>query len=208
MSLPSFLYSQIFVGLPQPEHDFTGQTIVITGGSSGLGFEAAKHFLRLGASHLVLGVRNLSQAEAAKKELDQSTKRTNHIDLIELEMENYESVQNFAALVSNMSHVDVLLLNAGKIEQEFYIAEKDESTVTVNVVSTMLLALLILPRLRASAHQGKPIPRLVIVASDRHVMTNLPEWKTPNTFEALKNKTQYGADDRYLLSFSDLVNFC
>lgn len=67
MSLPSFLYSQIFVGLPVPDHDFTGQTIVITGGSTGLGLEAARHFLRLNASHIVLGVRNMEKGKEPKK---------------------------------------------------------------------------------------------------------------------------------------------
>lgn len=206
MSLPSFLYSQIFVDLPKPEHDFTGQTIVITGGNVGLGFEAAKHFLMLGASHIVLGVRDLSKGKAAKEKLEQSIERASHIDVAQLDMENYQSVGNFAASISNMRRVDVLVLNAGKMDQEFYIAEKDESTITVNVVSTMLLALLVLPKLRGSAQQGRALPRLVIVASDRHVMTNLPEWKTPNTFETLRNKTDYGPDDRYFTFFSTSIN--
>ena len=61
-----------------------------------------------------------------------------------------------------------VILNAGKIAQDFYIAENDESTVAVNVVSTMLLALLVLPKLLASPQRGNPHPRLVIlVASDR-----------------------------------------
>ena len=98
--------------------------------------------------------------------------------------------------MSALPRVDAAILNAGKIAQEFYIAEKDESTITVNVVSTMLLALLLLPKLRTSAQSNKQHPRLVIVASDRHVMTNLPEWKTPNTFDTLRNATQSGPDDR------------
>ncbi|XHF98587.1 hypothetical protein AWENTII_002135 [Aspergillus wentii] len=200
MSLPSFLYSQLFVGLPQPEHDFTGQTIVITGGNTGLGLEAARHLLRLNASYVILGVRNLSKGQAAKKDIEQSTGKTGRVDMVHLDMEDYQSVKSFAASVSTLPRVDVAILNAGKIAQDFYIAEKDESTITVNVVSTMLLALLLLPKLRASAQAEMPYPRLVIVSSDRHVMTNLPEWKTPNTFEALRNKTHYGPDDRYYAS--------
>ncbi|EFE44193.1 short-chain dehydrogenase, putative [Trichophyton verrucosum HKI 0517] len=186
MSALSFLYSQIFVRLPAPKHDFTGQTIVITGGNAGLGLEAARYFLNLNASEIILGVRSLAKGENAIKDLESSTGRSGQIRLFHIDMENYASVQEFAASISKLPKVDVLMLNAGKLEQKFYLAEEDESTITVNVVSTFLLALLLLPKLRASATEKGPIPRLCIVASDRHVMTNLPEWKTPNTYYASK----------------------
>ncbi|EFR05303.1 hypothetical protein MGYG_08314 [Nannizzia gypsea CBS 118893] len=200
MSALSFLYSQIFVRLPPPTHDFTGQTIVITGGNAGLGLEAARYFLNLNASEIILGVRSLAKGENAIKDLESSTGRSGQIRLFHIDMENYASVQEFAAGISEIPKIDVLLLNAGKMEQKFYMAEEDESTITVNVVSTFLLALLLLPKLRASATENGPIPRLCIVASDRHVMTNLPEWKTPNTFVALRKQTKSGPDDRYYAS--------
>lgn len=201
MSLPSFLYSQIFVGLPVPDHDFTGQTIVITGGSTGLGFEAARHFLRLNASHIVLGVRDMTKGRAAKEVLETSTNRPNTVRLEHINMNHYDSVKKFASTIQNtVPKVDVLLLNAGKIAQEYYLAEEDESTITVNVVCNGLLALLLLPKLRESASPSGPLPRLCFVASDRHVMTNLPEWKTENTFATLRAKRNSGADDRYYAS--------
>lgn len=196
MSLPSFLYSQFFVSLPLPNHDFTGQNIVITGGNTGLGLEAARHLLQLNAASVILGVRTLSKGHAAKEDLEQSTGRVGRVSVLPVDMEDYESVKSFAVSVSTVPRIDAVILNAGKIAQHFYIVEKDESTITVNVVSTMLLALLLLPKLRVSAQPGNPCPRMVFVASDRHVMTNLPEWKTPNTFDALRNATQSGPDDR------------
>lgn len=196
MSLPSFLYSQLFVGLPSPNHDFTGQNIVITGGNTGLGLEAARHLLRLNVASITLGVRTLSKGHAAKQDLEQSTGRAGRVSVLQVDMENYESVKSFAASVSAIPRVDAVILNAGKIAQDFYIAEKDESTITVNVVSTMLLGLLLLPKLCASAQPHNQYPRMVFVASDRHVMTNLPEWKTPNTFDALCNAKRSGPDER------------
>ncbi|KAK2861152.1 hypothetical protein FQN49_004491 [Arthroderma sp. PD_2] len=200
MSALSFLYSQLFVRLPEPKHDFTGQTIVITGGNTGLGLEAARYFLKLNASEVVLGVRTLSKGESAVQELEKSTGRAGQVHMFHIDMENSASVREFAAAVSKLPRVDVLLLNAGKMEQEFYLAEEDESTITVNVVNTALLALLLLPKLRSSAVDGGPIPRLCIVASDRHVMSNLPQWKTPNTFVTLRKETRSGPDDRYYIS--------
>lgn len=201
MSLPSFLYSQIFVGLPVPDHDFTGQTIVFTGGSTGLGLEAARHFLRLNASHIVLGVRSMEKGKAAKEDLETSTNRPNTVRLEHIDMDRYDSVKSFASIIQKtVPKVDVLLLNAGKIAEQFYIAEEDESTITVNVVCTVLLGLLLLPKLRESATPNGPTPRLCFVSSDRHVMTNLPEWKTEDTFAALRAQTDSGADDRYYAS--------
>lgn len=45
------------------------------------------------------------------------------------------------------------LLNAGKVTQEFYLVEGNESTIAVNVVNTFLLALLMLPKLRQAAEE-------------------------------------------------------
>lgn len=196
MSVPSFLYSQLFVGLPIPSHDFSGQTIVVTGGNTGLGLEAARHFLTLNASHVILGVRGSSSGEAAIEDLEQSTARGIRVQAFDLDMESYVSVQTFAEAVAALPRVDVVLLNAGKIAQDYYLAEEDESTITVNVVSTLLLALLLLPILRRSAVAPGPIPRLCIVSSDRHVMSTVPQWKTPNTFSTLRAETTAGPNDR------------
>lgn len=196
MSVPSFLYSQLFVGLPIPSHDFSGQTIVVTGGNTGLGLEAARHFLTLNASHIILGVRRSSPGEAFVEDLEQSTGRGDRVQVFDLDMERYASVQTFAEAVAALPRVDVVLLNAGKIAQEYYLAEEDESTITVNVVSTLLLALLLLPVLRRSAGASGRIPRLCIVSSDRHVMSTVPQWKTPNTFATLRAETSAGPNDR------------
>ena len=198
MSTASFIYSQLFSKLPVPTHDFNGQTVVITGGNTGLGLEAARYIVGLNASRVILGVRTLSKGEAAKADIEKSTGRSDVIDIYHVDMENYDSVKSFATEVSKLSRVDAVSLNAGKIAHEFYLAEQDESTITVNVVSTMLLGILLLPKLRESAKEYGTCPRLSIVASDRHMMTNLPEWKTPNTFETLRNNTQSGSDDRYV----------
>ncbi|KAJ5521640.1 short-chain dehydrogenase [Penicillium freii] len=41
-----------------------------------------------------------------------------------------------------------------------------------------------LPKLR-QAEEYSIVPRIMLVASNRHVMTNLPEWKTGNTLQQL-----------------------
>jgi retinol dehydrogenase-12 len=69
----NFLYSQLLVTLPYPTKDFTGQTIISTGANTGLEFEAAKHFIRLHASEVILAVRSLEKAVSQKNPFSLST---------------------------------------------------------------------------------------------------------------------------------------
>jgi hypothetical protein len=69
----------------------------------------------------------------------------------------------------------------------------------VNVVNTFLLAALLVPVLRRSAEAHGILPRLSIVASDRHVMNNLPEWKEESTFRVLNDSKRAKMSQRYIL---------
>ncbi|KAF3402034.1 Short chain dehydrogenase yanD [Penicillium rolfsii] len=201
MSLFSFIYSQLFVTLPVPTHDFTDQFIVVTGANSGLGLEAARYFLKLNAARVILAVRSMDKGEAARNNLEtSSTREPGVLEVYHLDMESAASVKAFVTKIARLPRVDVLLLNAGKVTQEFYLVEGDESTIAVNVVNTFLLILLMLPKLRQNALALLAVPRIVVVASDRHVMTNLPEWKTENTFATLNDPSTAKMHERYYVS--------
>ena len=47
--------------------DFTGKTILITGGSSGIGEELSYQFAKLGARKLILAARRIPELERVKK---------------------------------------------------------------------------------------------------------------------------------------------
>lgn len=197
MQFFSFINSQLFVTLPLPTHDFTDQVIIVTGANTGLGLEAARYFLNLHAARVILAVRSVSKGEAAKQELESSSTRgPGVLEVHPLDMESAASVGAFVTKINSLPRVDILLLNAGKVTQEFYLAEGNESTIAVNVVNTFLLALLMLPKLRQAAEEFSIVPRIVVVASDRHVMTNLPEWKTENTFATLNGPSTANMHDR------------
>lgn len=68
-----FLYSQLFVRPVYPTRSFAGETVIVTGSNVGLGKEAARHFARLGASKLILAVRNIEAGEEAKKDIESTT---------------------------------------------------------------------------------------------------------------------------------------
>ncbi|KAL4746286.1 hypothetical protein BDW72DRAFT_197827 [Aspergillus terricola var. indicus] len=200
MAALSFLHSQLFVTPPVPSHDFTGQTVLITGANRGLGLEAARHLLRLNAARVILAVRSLSSGHAAKQALEADTGRPGAVHVYELDMASHASVQSFVAQVRDLDRLDAALLNAGIYAEGFVLQDGYESTLTVNVINTFLLALLLVPILRASASSTETLPRLSIVASDRHVMTDLPEWREANTFQALNDPARAKMRLRYMVS--------
>ncbi|KAJ3125387.1 hypothetical protein HK098_000334 [Nowakowskiella sp. JEL0407] len=197
-----FLYNQIFKTLPEPTGSYTGKTIVVTGSNVGLGKEAARHFARLGASRLILAVRNVEKGNAAKKDIEETTKcGKDVIQVWKIDMESYASVKQFAARVeSELDRIDIFIANAGVAHPHYSTAEDNEATITVNVVSTFLLSALILPKLKAVAAKHSIRPTLTIVSSEVHGFTNLPQRSAPegellntiNSKEAFeKYKVQY-----------------
>jgi len=94
----------------------------------------------------------------------------------------------------------VLLENAGIATKYWSMAEGHERTITVNVISTFLLALLLLPKLKATSKKFNIQPRLVIVSSEVHGWTKFPEWKKPHIFDALDDKEKTNHEERYQTS--------
>ncbi|KAK1091199.1 hypothetical protein LTR48_006789 [Friedmanniomyces endolithicus] len=76
----------------------------------------------------------------------------------------------------------------------------NESTITVNVVSTFLLALLILPKLQETAKLQGTTPNLTIVSSEVHFFTAFPERNDPSIFTALNDSSKAKMMDRYNVS--------
>lgn len=193
-----FIYSQVFITPPYPTASCAGQTIIVTGANSGLGKEAARHFARLGASKVILACRNIKAGEEAKKDIETSTNcNTNVLEVWTLDLLSYESIKSFAARASSLPRLDVLLESAGVAGYKWYQAGKHERMVAVNVISTFYLALLMLPKLKASAKDFGIKPRLTIVVSNVHAFSNFPEWKEPKIFDALDDEPKARLGERY-----------
>jgi len=193
-----FLYSQLFVRPVYPSASCAEQTIIVTGSNVGLGKEAARHFARLGASKIILAVRNSQAGEEAKKEIETSTEcGTTVIEVWSLDLSSYESIRLFADRASNLPRLDVLLENAGIATGKWTLSQGHERTVTVNVISTFYLAMLMLPKLKSSAKEFGIHPRLTIVTSEVHGWTKFPEWKEPRIFDALSDESSARMSERY-----------
>lgn len=126
-------------------------------------------------------------------------------------MADYDSVKSFARKVkTDLPRLDVLLANAGISMNQFARAEGLEQTLTVNVVSTFLLAQLCLPVLEQTARlEGSPT-HLTIVGSNVHAfadpssITSLPPGKV---FSTLSDEKSADMGGRYFLS-KLLVQLC
>ena len=190
MSSPwKYLYSQLIFHPPYPTTKLSGQTVIVTGSNVGLGLEAARHFVRLDAKKVILAVRTPEKGEIAKESILKSEKKTRDVvEVWKLDLSSYQSVKDFAKRAQELERLDILVENAGIVTEDWRIAEDNESTITTNVVSPVLHALLLLPKLRETAIKFKTVPRLVFVTSFVHWLTKFEEQKEDKIFEALADK--------------------
>ena len=184
----------------EPTVSFAGKTIVLTGATAGLGFEAAIKLLNLGVESLIIGSRSLQRGEATKTELEKRTNRKGVVQIWELEMNNFQSVKEFAKRVDGLKQLDVALLNAGLWNREFNTSPEGwEETLQVNTLSTSLLALLLLPKLRACSSEETPT-HLTVVSSQQFVRVQAKTLETDgsllehlNDAQRFSGPKQYGA---------------
>ena len=75
---------------------------------------------------------------------------------------------------SELDRLDVLICNAGINSPRFHTVNGLESQIAVNVVSTFLLSLMLLPKLKQTAvAHSESTPHLAIVSSDTHMTVTL-----------------------------------
>ncbi|KAL2820355.1 hypothetical protein BJX63DRAFT_428186 [Aspergillus granulosus] len=148
------------------EEAVTGGTYIVTGANTGLGFEAAKHLVRLGAAKVILAVRRPTNGETARKEIDAVTGTSGIAEAWALDLSSYDSVKTFATRAEKeLERIDAVIENAAVAAGEKILAEGHALPLTVNVLGTFLLAVLLLPKLRESAEEYGILPRLAFITS-------------------------------------------
>lgn len=165
----------------RPTASFAGKTIIVTGSNTGLGYEAARIYLEQGASRVILGVRTVSKGETAAEQLAKDTGRQGIVTVLRLDMDNFDSAREFARSVeASFGHVDVVVLNAALENREYKLTSSGwEETLLVNLLSTTLVALLLLPCLMKTRKENpQSLPHLVFVGSGGHA--NVPRSALPN----------------------------
>jgi NAD(P)-dependent dehydrogenase (short-subunit alcohol dehydrogenase family) len=194
------LFKQLFESLPYPTTSFANKTVIITGSNTGLGKEAARHIARLGAETLILAVRSLEKGEAAKRDIELSTKcGKDVIQVWQLDLTNYSSVLKFVERAQTLQRIDALLANAAIATMTFAMAEDNESTLTVNVISTFLLVLGMLPKMKNTAQKFGVRPVISVTSSGAHKSAKFPERFAPEgkILSTLTSDQKFDAMQRY-----------
>lgn len=179
---------------------FKGRNVIVTGANIGLGYETALKFVQLGANRVILAVRTISKGEEAKAKIDAQTNRKNVAEVWQLDMLSYDSITAFANRASReVDHLDVVCLNAGIISMPFQTVETGfEKTMQVNVLSTALLALLLIPQLKASKTASYTPVLEIVGSSNSWLIKKLANDETP--FAAHNKQENYDPAGQYNVS--------
>ena len=146
--------------------DLSGKVVVVTGGNSGIGKEAAIGIARAGA-HVVVAARNPTKAAAAVAEIEQSADAKGRVETIPIDLASFASVRDFAkAFTAKHDRLDVLLNNAGLVlRQRVVTGDGHETQFQVNHLGHFLLTELLHDKLVRSAPA-----RVINVSSHAHRM--------------------------------------
>ncbi|KAJ9293136.1 hypothetical protein DTO271G3_8080 [Paecilomyces variotii] len=181
---------------------FAGKTILLTGATSGLGFEAAIKFLNLGVSTLIIGGRNIERCNQVKAELEKRTNRPGAVQAWHLDMNSFQSVVEFAERArKEIPRLDIAVLNAGLFHRAYNTSSDGwEETLQVNALSTVLLALLLLPKLRESTSDSEPA-HLTITSSYQFTRVKAESLRTDGRLlEHLNDPKRFSGGKQYGIS--------
>jgi NAD(P)-dependent dehydrogenase (short-subunit alcohol dehydrogenase family) len=152
MKLPEELQFIENARLPQKitQARMDGKLCVVTGATSGVGYQAARRLAQGGAS-LVLVCRNPLKAAQVQAELQHAC--GNQVDVLHADLSQLDEVRTAAAmLLEKYPQIDVLINNAGLHNTHRTLTEQGFETVfCVNHLASFLLTRLLLDRMVASA---------------------------------------------------------
>jgi NAD(P)-dependent dehydrogenase (short-subunit alcohol dehydrogenase family) len=194
---------------PAPNTSLSGKTAIITGGNTGLGYEAAVQLLGLNLSRMVLAVRSMEKGEAAASQLRQLYPKAS-VEVWQLDMSLYDSIQAFARRVESQSwRADIVILNAGVLNLAYTAVESTghEETVQVNYISTILLAILLLPVLKAQRPVNGEPAHLTIISAALTLAAKFPNRDANPILPAFDDPTTYNPREQYMSS-KVLVQMC
>jgi NAD(P)-dependent dehydrogenase (short-subunit alcohol dehydrogenase family) len=162
-----------------------GKTVLITGGTSGIGRATAIGLAELGARVAIAG-RNLGRVEAAAAEIRLATGNPD-VDAFGADLSSQAEVRRLAAQVLDASpRLDVLVNNVGGFWATRHVTTDGlERTFALNHLAAFLLTELLLDRLKASAPA-----RVVMVSSGAQSIGTID-------FDDLQGERKYSGQTAY-----------
>ncbi|MFD9076471.1 SDR family NAD(P)-dependent oxidoreductase [Streptomyces lasiicapitis] len=189
-----------------------GRTALVTGATSGIGYESARLLAERGVTVLVHG-RTAGEAQAAVDKLV----ATAGVDVAKLrafaaDFTHLEEVERLASLVvAEHPHLDVLVNNAGMAapERHTITADGNEIAFQVNFLAHFLLTSLLEPALtmghplleRSRELGAEPGGRVVNVSSSLH-RTGSISWSDPNRARRYSRLAAYAQSQLALTVFA------
>lgn len=156
--------------------DLRGQTAIITGSNTGVGFHTARQLLNLGLTRLILAVRDENKGKAAAARLSEICQITegNTIEVWLLDLCLYDSVVAFAERARSLDRLDIVNLNAGiaPAKRVFNAKTGHDEVIQVNYLSTALLAILLLPVVKEKRPNQPRPSRITLTLSEVASWTN------------------------------------
>ncbi|TFY83957.1 hypothetical protein EWM64_g63 [Hericium alpestre] len=158
--------------------DLSGQTIIVTGGSSGLGKETCRILLSKNAK-VYMAVRSKEKAEAAIKDIKQSTKKSG-IFFLQLDLADLVSCRKAAEeFLSKEQELHVLFDNGGIMFPPLdYLSEQGyDVQFGTNVLGHFFFTTLLMPALLRAAKSGaNPThkARIIHISSNGHELFTVP----------------------------------
>lgn len=161
-----------------------GRTVLVTGGTSGIGKATATGLAAMGARLAITG-RDLERAEPAAREIRTATGA--HLDVFIADLSSQTEVRRLAGeVLQTYPRIDVLVNNVGGYWNSRHVtADGLEHTFALNHLAPFLLTNLLLDRLK----QGAPA-RVVTVSSGAHAQGRID-------FDDLQGERSYSGQRAY-----------
>lgn len=118
-----------------------------------------------------------------------------------LDLSTYAAVQAFAKQISQeLDRIDGFVCNAGIMIDQWETFEGIESSIFVNVVNTLFLGALMMPKLSESARKFSIKPTLVFIVSvlGYTVKAEMDKSRNGSVFDGLNDQKRANMDSRYV----------
>ncbi|MEW1779529.1 SDR family NAD(P)-dependent oxidoreductase [Streptomyces sp. NPDC086777] len=177
----------------------SSRTVLVTGATSGIGYETARQLAERGATVLVHG-RTTEEAQAATARLVAAAGlQSAQLHPYGADFSHLDEVEALArAVVSARPHLDVLVNNAGMAapERHTVTADGNEIAFQVNFLAHYLLTCLLEPALTSD-----PGGRVVNVSSALHRTASI-QWSDPNRSRSYSRLAAYAQSQLALTVFA------
>lgn len=149
-----------------------GKTVIVTGGTTGMGLESATDFAARGA-RVIIACPFPEEGTYARKVILDKTGNDGVVFKL-LDLASLSSVRQFAAdIIKTEDRLDILLNNAGVgIPKDIHTADEMNFIMQVNYFGHFLLTLLLLPLLKKTGKPSEP-SRIINVSSFLHQIGNV-----------------------------------